>query len=50
MDTTMPFSKLDLDPEHIEAIHDAFRRVCDILRLDCCPDLGDVDRPHALRL
>jgi hypothetical protein len=32
MDAAMPFSKLDLDPEHIEAMHDAFRRVCDIRR------------------
>jgi hypothetical protein len=31
----MPFSKLDLDPEHIEAMHAAFRRVCDILQLSC---------------
>jgi hypothetical protein len=38
MDATMPFSKLDLDPEHIQAMHDAFRRVCDILQLQCCPD------------
>jgi hypothetical protein len=32
---TMPFSKLNLDPEHIEAMHDAFRRVCDVLQLEC---------------
>jgi hypothetical protein len=31
----MPFSKLALDPEHIEVMHDAFRRVCDILQLSC---------------
>ena len=33
----MPFSKLalTLDPEHIEAMHDAFRRVRDILQLSC---------------
>jgi hypothetical protein len=35
MGATMPFSKLQLDPEHIEAMHDAFRRVCDILQLSC---------------
>jgi hypothetical protein len=35
MGSTMPFSKLQLDPEHIEAMHDAFRRVCDILQLSC---------------
>jgi hypothetical protein len=35
MGATMPFSKLDLDPEHIEAMHEAFRRVCDILQLQC---------------
>jgi hypothetical protein len=29
------FSKLDLDPDHIEAMHDAFRRLCDILLLEC---------------
>jgi hypothetical protein len=26
----MPFSNLQLDPDHIEAMHDAFQRVCDI--------------------
>ena len=35
MGATMPFSKLDLDPEHIEAIAEPFRRVCDILQLQC---------------
>jgi hypothetical protein len=35
MGATMPFSKLQLDPDHIEAMHDAFRRVCDILQLSC---------------
>jgi hypothetical protein len=31
----MPFSKFQLDHEHIEAMHAAFRRVCDILQLSC---------------
>jgi hypothetical protein len=32
----MPFSKFKLDPnEHIEAMHAAFQRVCDILQLSC---------------
>jgi hypothetical protein len=31
----MPFSKYAVDPEHIEAMRAAFRRVCDILQLDC---------------
>jgi hypothetical protein len=35
MGATMQFSRLQLDPEHIEAMHDAFRRVCDILQLSC---------------
>ena len=35
MDATMPFSRLDLDPEHIEAMRAAFNRVCDILQLSC---------------
>jgi hypothetical protein len=35
MGATMPFSKLDQDPEHIDAMHEAFRRVCDILQLQC---------------
>ena len=30
----MPFSKHDVDPEHIEAVRAAFYRVCDVLRLD----------------
>jgi hypothetical protein len=32
---TVPFSKYDLDPEHIEAMRAAFHRVCDVLQLDC---------------
>jgi hypothetical protein len=44
MGGTMPFSKLDLDPEHIEAMHDALRRVCDILQLECCPDDPTTER------
>jgi hypothetical protein len=39
MGSTAPFSKLQLDFEHIEAMHDAFQRVCDILQLPC--DLED---------
>jgi hypothetical protein len=35
MDETMPFSKLNLDPEHIEAMRAAFNRVCDIQQLSC---------------
>jgi len=35
MGATMPFSKYDLDPEHIEAMRAAFHRVCDVLQLDC---------------
>ena len=31
----MPFSKYDIDPEHIEVMRAAFHRVCDVLRLDC---------------
>ena len=38
MGETMPFSKFDVDPEHIEAMREAFRRVCDILQLDCGRD------------
>ena len=34
----MPFSKHDIDPEHIEAMRAAFRRVCDILQLNCEAD------------
>jgi hypothetical protein len=36
----MPFSKLHLDPEDIEVMRDAFRRVCDILPLS-----GDREDP-----
>jgi hypothetical protein len=39
MGETMPFSKFDVDPEHIEAMRAAFHRVCDILQLKC--DAGD---------
>jgi hypothetical protein len=35
MDATMPFSKLDVDPQHIEAMRAAFNRVCDVLQLSC---------------
>jgi hypothetical protein len=35
MDATMPFSKIGLDPERIEAMRAAFNRVCDILQLSC---------------
>jgi hypothetical protein len=31
----MPFSKYDIDPEHIETMRAAFHRVCDVLQLDC---------------
>jgi hypothetical protein len=35
----MPFSKLKLlYPEQMEALHEAFRRVCDILKIDCSGD------------
>jgi hypothetical protein len=30
----MPFSKYDIEPEHIEVMRAAFHRVCDVLRLD----------------
>jgi hypothetical protein len=30
-----PFSKYSVDPEHIEVMREAFRRVCDILQLEC---------------
>ena len=30
----MPFSRYDIDNEHIEAMRAAFRRVCDVLQLD----------------
>jgi hypothetical protein len=35
MGETMPFSKFDIDPQHIEAMRAAFYRVCDILQLEC---------------
>jgi hypothetical protein len=36
MDATVPFSKLQLlDSDQIEAMREAFRRVCDILQLEC---------------
>jgi hypothetical protein len=36
VDATMPFSKLKLlDAEQMEAPHEAFRRLCDILHIDC---------------
>jgi hypothetical protein len=39
MGVAMPFSKLKLlDPEQMEALHEAFRRVCDILQIDCGSD------------
>jgi hypothetical protein len=34
----MPFSKYNLEPEHIEAVRAAFYRVCNALRLDCGAD------------
>jgi hypothetical protein len=34
----MPFSKFDVDPEHMEAMRAAFERVCDVLNLDCDAD------------
>ena len=34
----VPFSKFDVDPEHIEAMRAAFDRVCEILRRDCDAD------------
>ena len=34
----MPFSKHDIDPEHIEAMRAAFHRVCDALQLNCHAD------------
>jgi hypothetical protein len=30
----MPFSKYNIDNEHIEAMQGAFRRVCHVLQLD----------------
>jgi hypothetical protein len=38
MGVAMPFSKFNVDPEHIEAMREAFQRVCDILQLDCGRD------------
>jgi hypothetical protein len=35
---TMPFSQHNIDPQHIEALRAAFRRVCDILQLNCEAD------------
>jgi hypothetical protein len=29
----MPFSKHDIDPEHIEMMHTTFCRVCDVLKI-----------------
>jgi hypothetical protein len=34
----MPFSKFDVDPDHIESMRTAFRLVCDALQLDCRAD------------
>jgi hypothetical protein len=31
----MPFSKYDMGNEHIEAMRVAYRRICDVLQLDC---------------
>jgi hypothetical protein len=36
----MPFSRYQINPEHIEAIHSAFYKVCDALLLK-----GEVDDP-----
>jgi len=38
MGATMPFSKFNVDPEHVEAMRAAFRRVCDVLQLHCDRD------------
>jgi hypothetical protein len=35
---TMPFSNYNNDPEHIEAMRAAFRKVCDALLLKCDRD------------
>ena len=32
----MPFSKYTVDPHRLEAMCDAFPRVCGVLQLDCC--------------
>jgi hypothetical protein len=34
----MPFSKLQIEPAHIEAMRSAFHKVCDALRLKCEAD------------
>jgi hypothetical protein len=34
----MPFSKYDIDPQHIETMRAAFHRVCDVLLLKCDRD------------
>jgi hypothetical protein len=36
--TAMPFSKFNVDPEDIEAMRAAFRRVCNALHLTCGRD------------
>jgi hypothetical protein len=38
MGATMPFSKYNIDPEHIEAMRAPFHWVCDILQLNCAAD------------
>jgi hypothetical protein len=38
MGATMPFSKFDVDPEHIEAMWAAFHQVCGILQLNADAD------------
>jgi hypothetical protein len=38
MGATMPFSKYNLDPKHIEIMRAAFNRVCDALLLRCDRD------------
>jgi hypothetical protein len=40
MGAAMPFSKYNIDPEHIEAMRAAFHWVCDILQLN-----SDADDP-----
>jgi hypothetical protein len=37
-EATMPFSKYDIDNKHIQAMQGAFRRICDVLQLDCGRD------------
>jgi len=34
METNMPFTNHDLDPEHIESMRAAFCRVCDVCNTD----------------